>query len=132
MTNEFRGPELVRDDDLTRELRAIYSAPSDASWWAGLERRINARIDAAVAADEWWTVPDRWLRVGLIAGGLRGDRRRRADHALADAGRAAWRTRPSSTPATADLLEVAERGNADGAAGPPAHSHGPSLAPNIE
>jgi hypothetical protein len=70
MTTEFRGPELVRDDDLTRELRAIYAAPTDGAWWAGLEQRINARIDAAVAADEWWTVPDRWLRVGLIAAGF--------------------------------------------------------------
>jgi hypothetical protein len=70
MTTEYRGPELVRDDDLTRELRSIYSAPTDAAWWAGLEQRINARIDAAVAADEWWTVPDRWLRAGLIAAGF--------------------------------------------------------------
>ena len=33
MTTEYRGPELVRDDELTRELRAIYAAPTDASWW---------------------------------------------------------------------------------------------------
>ena len=70
MTTEYRGPELVRDDDLTRELRVIYAAPSDASWWAALEQRINARIDAAVIADEWWTVPERWMRVGLIAAGF--------------------------------------------------------------
>ena len=70
MTTEYRGPELVRDDDLTRELRAIYAAPSDASWWAAFEQRINARIDAAVIADEWWTVPERWMRVGLIAAGF--------------------------------------------------------------
>ena len=70
MTQEYRGPELVRDDDLTRELRSIYAAPSDASWWAGLEQRINARIDAGIIADEWWTVPERWMRVGLVAAGL--------------------------------------------------------------
>ena len=70
MTTEYRGPELVRDDDLTRELRAIYAAPSDASWWAAFEQRINARINAAVIADEWWTVPERWMRVGLIAAGF--------------------------------------------------------------
>jgi len=46
MTQEYRGPELVRDDDLTRELRSIYAAPSDAAWWTGFEERINARIDA--------------------------------------------------------------------------------------
>ena len=53
MTEEFRGPELVRDDELTRELRSMYAAPSDAAWWLALEQRINARIDAAIAADEW-------------------------------------------------------------------------------
>jgi hypothetical protein len=110
MTNEFRGPELVRDDDLTRELRSIYEAPSGALWWAGLEQRINARINAAIAADEWWTVPDRWLRVGLIAAGL----------AVIIAGAVIMRSQTQVSrsmayqtivdPATADLLEVAERG----------------------
>ena len=70
MTQEYRGPELVRDDDLTRELRSIYAAPSDPTWWTGLEQRINARIDAGIIADEWWTVPERWMRVGLIAAGF--------------------------------------------------------------
>jgi hypothetical protein len=109
MTEEFRGPELVRDDDLTRELRAIYAAPTDPSWWAGLERRINARLDAAVAADEWWTVPDRWLRVGLIAAGF----------AVIVAGAMLMRSEAQVRsmayetvvdPATQDILEVAERG----------------------
>jgi hypothetical protein len=109
MTTEFRGPELVRDDDLTRELRAMYAAPTDGAWWAGLEQRINARIDAAVAADEWWTVPDRWLRVGLIAAGL----------AVIVAGTMVLRSQTQQAtrmayqtivdPATIDLLEVAER-----------------------
>jgi hypothetical protein len=110
MTTEYRGPELVRDDDLTRELRSIYSAPTDASWWTGLEQRINARIDAAIAADEWWTVPDRWLRVGLVAAGF----------AVIVAGAVIMRSQTQASrsmayqtivdPATADLLEVAERG----------------------
>lgn len=109
MTDEFRGPELVRDDDLTRELRAIYAAPTDPSWWAGLEQRINARLDAAVAADEWWTVPDRWLRVGLIAAGF----------AVIVAGAMLMRSQSQARsmayetvvdPATPDILEVAERG----------------------
>jgi hypothetical protein len=108
MTTEFRGPELVRDDDLTRELRAIYVAPSEASWWAALEQRVNARIDAAVAAEEWWTVPERWLRVGLVAAGL----------AVIVAGALIMRSQTQVAhmayetvvdPAT-DLLEVAERG----------------------
>lgn len=109
MTTEYRGPELVRDDDLTRELRAIYAAPSDASWWAGLEQRINARIDAAVIADEWWTVPERWMRVGLLAAGF----------AVIVAGAMVVRSQMQVSrmayqtvvdPASIDLLEVA-RGN---------------------
>jgi hypothetical protein len=106
MTTDYRGPELVRDDDLTRELRAIYAAPSDASWWAALEQRINARIDAAVIADEWWTVPERWMRVGLIAAGF----------AVIVAGAMIVRSREQVSsmayqtvvgPASTDLLEVA-------------------------
>ena len=108
MTSEFRGPELVRDDDLTRELRAIYVAPAEASWWAGLEQRINARIDAAVAAEEWWTVPERWLRVGLVAAGIAvivaGALIVRSQTQVA---RMAYET--VVDPAI-DLLEVAERG----------------------
>jgi hypothetical protein len=109
MTNEFRGPELVRDDDLTRELRSIYEAPSDASWWAGLEQRINARIDAAVAADEWWTVPDKWLRVGLVAAGfaviVAGAVIMRAQTEVKT--RMAYET--VVDPASMDVLEVAQR-----------------------
>ena len=109
MTTEFNGPELVRTDELTRELRAIYAAPSDASWWAGLERRINARIDAAVDADEWWTVPERWLRVGLLAAGIAvivaGALVMRSQTQVA---RMAYQT--VVDPATIDILEVAQRG----------------------
>jgi hypothetical protein len=110
MTDEFRGPELVRDDELTHELRSMYAAPSDAAWWAGLEQRINARIDAAIAADEWWTVPDRWLRVGMIAAGfaviVAGAMIMRAQTQVS---RMAYET--VIDPATIDLLEVAERAN---------------------
>lgn len=106
MTTEYRGPELVRDDDVTRELRSIYAAPADASWWAGLEQRINARIDAAVIADEWWTVPERWLRVGLIAAGfaviVAGALIMRSQTQVA---RMAYQT--VVDPASIDLLEVA-------------------------
>ncbi len=108
MTNEFRGPELVRDDDLTRELRAIYAAPTDETWWTGLEQRINARLDAAVAADEWWSVPDRWLRVGLLAAGfaviVAGALIMRAQTQVS---RMAYET--VVDPASIDVLEVAER-----------------------
>lgn len=110
MTDEFRGPELVRDDDLTHELRSMYAAPSDTAWWAGLEQRINARIDAAIAADEWWTVPDRWLRTGLIAAGIAvivaGAMIMRAQTQVS---RMAYET--VVDPATIDLFDVAERAN---------------------
>jgi len=109
MTNDYRGPELVRDDDLTRELRAIYAAPADPAWWAGLEQRIAARLDAAAGADEWWTVPERWLRAGLLAAGI----------AVIIAGALVWRAQAQVArmayetvvdPASIDILEVAERG----------------------
>jgi hypothetical protein len=75
MNNENRGPELVRDDALTTELRSIYRAPAGEGYWASLERRIMQAIEEH---DAWWTMPDRWVRVGLaaaaaalvIAGGL--------------------------------------------------------------
>ena len=78
MNDETRGPDvvhLVRDDALTAELRAIYSAPQDEGFWAALERRIMLAIEEQ---DTWWTMPERWVRVGLaaaaaalvIAGGL--------------------------------------------------------------
>ena len=106
MTNEHRGVELVRNDDLTRELRAIYAPPSDPSWWTGLERRISARIDAAVTADAWWTVPEPWLRVGLIAAGfaviVAGAMLMRAQTQVS---RMAYET--VVDPASIDILEVA-------------------------
>jgi hypothetical protein len=70
MTNEFRGPELVRDDDeLTRELQAIYAAPTGDAYWGLLEHRITAQLESA-DTDEWWSVPEVWLRVGMIAAGF--------------------------------------------------------------
>jgi hypothetical protein len=70
MTMEQRGPELVRDDDLTRELAAIYAAPQADAYWSALEQRILASVAAGDGADEWWSVPDRWLRLGLVAAGI--------------------------------------------------------------
>ena len=70
MTNDFRGPELVRDDDeLTRELQAIYAAPTGDAYWGLLEHRITAQLESA-DTDEWWSVPEVWLRVGMIAAGF--------------------------------------------------------------
>ena len=70
MTMEQRGPDLVRDDDLTRELAALYAAPAEAVYWSALEQRILARVTAGGSADEWWSVPERLLRVGLVAAGI--------------------------------------------------------------
>jgi hypothetical protein len=73
MTTEQGGPRLVRDDHLTRELRAIYAAPVDAGYWNALERRVIARIaddGEGDLADIWWSVPEKWLRLGLIAAGF--------------------------------------------------------------
>lgn len=68
MSDEQRGPELVRDDALTVALRAIYRAPADPAYWTGLEQRIMATVDLEGSASEaWWTVSDRWVRVGLFA-----------------------------------------------------------------
>ena len=64
MNNDMRGPELVRDDALTTELRALYAAPSDDTYWTTLEHRIMAALDGE---ESWYTVSERWLRAGLVA-----------------------------------------------------------------
>jgi hypothetical protein len=65
MTKEPRiGPD-GREDDLTRELRALYAPPSGESYWLTLEARIMARIDAG--ADEWWSPFGGWVREGMLA-----------------------------------------------------------------
>ena len=68
MSNETRGPEegvrLVRDDALTQALRAIYAPPTGDAYWTTFEQRIMTGLDAEEA---WYTVPDRWLRTGLVA-----------------------------------------------------------------
>ena len=64
MSDEHRGPQLVRDDALTAALRAIYRRPTGEAYWAALEGRIMARIDESEA---WWSVSDRWMRIGLMA-----------------------------------------------------------------
>ena len=64
MNNDMRGPELVRDDALTTELRALYAAPSDEAYWTTLEHRVMAALDEE---ESWYTVSERWLRAGLVA-----------------------------------------------------------------
>ncbi len=68
--NEMRGPALVRDDDLTNELRAIMAPPADPTYWGGLEQRIMARIDRARDEGRWWVLSPRAYQFGLLAAGL--------------------------------------------------------------
>lgn len=70
MSDDARGPALVRDDALTNELRAIVAPPADPSYWDGLERRIMARIARGQEGARWWALPERVYQIGLIAAGL--------------------------------------------------------------
>ena len=71
MTDELRGPALVRDDDeLTPHLRAIVAPPASASYWESLERRINAHIDRGREQRRWWALSERAYQVGLLAAGI--------------------------------------------------------------
>ncbi|MBM4192806.1 MAG: hypothetical protein FJ202_00300 [Gemmatimonadetes bacterium] len=64
MSNDIRGPELVRDDAVTEALRGVYAAPTDPAYWTALEARIMGALDDA---DAWWSVGERWTRWGLAA-----------------------------------------------------------------
>lgn len=68
--DDFRGPALVRDDELTSELRAIVAAPRDAGYWDGLEQRILARFERGRAEGRWWALTERAYQFGLLAAGL--------------------------------------------------------------
>lgn len=70
MTDEMRGPALVRDDDLTNELRALVAPPSDPGYWDSLEARIMARIERGQEDGSWWALSERIYRLGMMAAGL--------------------------------------------------------------
>lgn len=70
MTDEMRGPALVRDDALTNELRAIVAPPADPGYWDGLEARIMARLERGQEEGRWWALSERAYRFGMIAAGL--------------------------------------------------------------
>lgn len=70
MTDELRGPALVRDDELTNHLRALTAPPEAASYWEGLEQRIMARIERASDEGRWWVFSERTYQIGLLAAGL--------------------------------------------------------------
>jgi hypothetical protein len=87
-----------RDEEVQASLRAAFAAPVEESYWAGLERRIMARIQRE-AAREWWSYFPGWVRVGLAAAAI----------ALFIAGVAAWRTREvQETIAYRELLTPSE------------------------
>jgi hypothetical protein len=64
------GPALVRDDELTNELRAIVAPPADESYWLGLEQRILAHIERGKTEGKWWALSERAYQIGLLAAGL--------------------------------------------------------------
>ena len=70
MTDEMQGPMLVRDDDLTNELRAIVAPPDAPGYWDALEQWIMARIQRGQEEARWWALPDRLYRLGMMAAGL--------------------------------------------------------------
>ena len=62
------GPPAGGDDDITRELRALYAAPAGDDYWRGLEARILSRLtEAAGPRIAWWDELDRWMRPALVA-----------------------------------------------------------------
>ncbi|MEI6814421.1 MAG: hypothetical protein WCL36_09600 [bacterium] len=70
MTEDFRGPSLMRDDELTTTLREIYAAPAESAYWSGLEARIMSRVSTNDIGEAWYVVPEKWLRIGLVAAGF--------------------------------------------------------------
>ncbi|HVH39180.1 MAG TPA: hypothetical protein VM764_04075 [Gemmatimonadaceae bacterium] len=70
MSDEMKGPALVRDDEVTNHLRAIVAPPEDPSYWASLEQRIMARIDRGADEGRWWALSERAYRIGLLVAGL--------------------------------------------------------------
>ena len=53
------------EDEVARNLRAMYAAPVGEQYWNDLEARILARI--AEVDLGWWAELDRWARPALLA-----------------------------------------------------------------
>ncbi len=70
MTEGMQGPALVRDDELTNELRAIVAPPAAPGYWESLEARIMARIERGQEEGRWWVLSERMYRLGMMAAGL--------------------------------------------------------------
>ena len=55
------------DAELTNALRALYAAPSDETYWDGLESRILAHVARADDMPSWWSELADMARPGLAA-----------------------------------------------------------------
>jgi hypothetical protein len=61
-------PRLHDDNDVTQALRRLYSAPTDESYWRGLETRIMTRArSASTPTIAWWDELHAWARPALVA-----------------------------------------------------------------
>ncbi|MEP6835965.1 MAG: hypothetical protein ABJB74_21425 [Gemmatimonas sp.] len=48
----------------TQVLRSAYAAPTDASYWTGLEQRVMSRVREQAP---WWAILPEWRAAGMIA-----------------------------------------------------------------
>ena len=59
------------DEQITRGLREVYAAPSDDSYWRGLEARILSRLtESANTTMSWWDELEGWARPALAAAAI--------------------------------------------------------------
>ncbi|MGQ0765387.1 MAG: hypothetical protein ACT4OZ_06945 [Gemmatimonadota bacterium] len=70
------------DEAAGRALTSHYAAPSERSYWEGLEQRIMARIRSEVDR-AWWSHFPGWIRMGIAAAAV----------AAFAAGAFSWQTR---------------------------------------
>lgn len=55
------------DGELTKALRALYAAPTEARYWEALEARILARVARGDDTHGWWGELADMARPGLVA-----------------------------------------------------------------
>jgi hypothetical protein len=74
MTDELKFPGNAGrdrdslDESLVHLIRDAYTPPGGDAYWAGLERRIMARVGSDTAGDSrWWNVLAPWAKPALIA-----------------------------------------------------------------
>ena len=74
MTDELKFPGNAGrdrdslDESLVHLIRDAYTPPGGDAYWAGLERRIMARVGSDATGDSrWWNVLAPWAKPALIA-----------------------------------------------------------------